>query len=77
MKTTTVNDFHAAFEGWEPILNKDGKVMGYRTKPLVEAVIQYWPIEAVVKGPQPEAHKSIHDYRDQLAAKKKRRKRSL
>lgn len=37
----------------------------------------YWPIEAVAKGPQPEAHKSIHDYRDQLAAKKKRRKGKL
>lgn len=31
--------------------------------------------ELVHQGPQPEAHKSIHDYRDQLAAKKKRKKR--
>lgn len=33
--------------------------------------------ELVVKGPQPEAHKSIDDYRDQLASKKNRKKKSL
>lgn len=31
--------------------------------------------EPVHQGPQPEAHKSIHDYRDQLAAKRRRKKR--
>lgn len=35
----------------------------------------YGSPELVHQGPQPEAHKPIHDYRDQLAAKKKRRKR--
>lgn len=33
--------------------------------------------EVVVKGPQPEAHKDIYDYRDQLAAKRKRKRREL
>lgn len=70
------DNFHAALEGWEPILSKEGKVMGYRTKPLVESLIQYWGSpELVHQGPQPEAHKSIHDYRDQLAAKKNRRRK--
>lgn len=71
------DNFYVAPEGWEPILSEEGKVMGYKTKPLVESVIQvlHGSPELVHQGPQPEAHKSIHDYGDQLAAKKERKKR--
>lgn len=53
------DNFYAALEGWEPILSKEGKVMGYRTKPLVESMIQvlHGSPELVHQGPQPEAHK--------------------
>lgn len=73
------DNFYAALEGWEPILSKEGKVMGYKTKPLVESVIQvlHGSPELVHQGPQPEAHKSIHDYRDQLAAKRRRKRHGL
>jgi hypothetical protein len=43
-------------------------------EPRVNCTLVYGSPELVHQGPQPEAHKSIHDYRDQLAAKKRRRK---